>query len=65
VDPLVTIAEAAVRHGLLAAGAPLPGNLLAFAADLVDQAAAIGEGYGGPEDSGNAGEHIRSVLYPF
>lgn len=65
VDPMVTIADAAVRHGLLVAGEPLPDNLLAFAADLIDQAAVVGEGYGDSEAGGNAGEHIRSVLYPF
>jgi len=65
VDPLLTITQAAVQHGLLGAGEPLPGNLLAFAADLIDQAAVIGEEYGDPEAGGNAGEHIRSVLYPF
>jgi len=62
-DPHDAFRAIAERVGLVEAGEQLDPRLLAFATGVVDLCATIGDAYGDEDAGGNAGEHIRAVLY--
>ena len=62
-DPRAAFTYLAERHGLIERGQVLDAKLMAFATDVVELCAAIGDGYGDGEAGGNAGEHIRAEYY--
>jgi hypothetical protein len=63
-EPIEVYTALAVRHGLIRPGDKLDDNMIELMADLVGLCANVGDGYGDPS-GGNAGEHIRAVLWPF
>ena len=65
VDPVATYTRLAIRCGVIRAGETLDQRMIEFAASLVDECASIGDAYGDGEAGGNAGEHIRSELWPY
>ena len=63
-DPIALFTRLAVQHGLLREGDKLDQNMIDFATDIVGLCADIGDQYGDGEAGGNAGEQIRSELWP-
>lgn len=55
--------EIATKAGLIRSGDPMDQNLIDAFGMLVEKAAMVADEY--ETDHGNAGEHIRAVLYPY
>lgn len=63
-DAITVYTELAIKHGLIGPGQAMTTAMVDFAAAIVSRCAKIGDGYT-DKAGGTAGEHIRSVLWPY